>query len=127
MLAASLEGHRDDRDGKLPPEIRQMLLVLQNVHQTPPSEAYFVLQQLVGKVVKSYLPMVARTRTLVKVQSESAPDSERQVDIISNYLYPHTSLSLRPPPLPHPPPPPPPRCNIHQSWSLRHNGYLGGC
>lgn len=53
-----------------------MLLVLQNVHRSPPKEAYFVLQQLVGKVVKSYLPMVARSRTIVKAPSESAADGE---------------------------------------------------
>ena len=53
-----------------------MLLVLQNVHRSPPKESYFVLQQLVGKVVKSYLPMVARSRTIVKAPSESAADGE---------------------------------------------------
>ena len=74
--AGALESHNDERDGKLPHEIRQMLLVLQNVHRSPPKEAYFVLQQLVGKVVKSYLPMVARSRTIVKAPSESAADGK---------------------------------------------------
>lgn len=72
----SLEAHSDERDGKLPREIRQMFLVLQNVHLTPPDENYFFLQQLVGKVVKPYLPMVARSRTIVKVPTESSPDGE---------------------------------------------------
>lgn len=66
VATGSLESHCDERDGKLPLEIRQMLLVLQNVHRSPPSEDYFALQRLVGMVVKSYLPMVARSRTSVK-------------------------------------------------------------
>ena len=55
-----------------------MLLVLQNVHRSPPKEAYFVLQQLVGKVVKSYLPMVAKSRTIVKAPSESVANGKSQ-------------------------------------------------
>lgn len=74
-IAVSLEAHSDERDGKLPREIRQMLLVLQNVHRTPPDENYFILQQLVGKVVKSYLPMVARSRTIVRAPSEDGKQS----------------------------------------------------
>jgi hypothetical protein len=76
LPAGALESHSDERDGRLPQEIRQMLLVLQNVHRSPPKEAYFALQQLVGKVIKSYLPMVARSRTIVKVPSESAADGK---------------------------------------------------
>lgn len=56
-----------------------MLLVLQNVHLSPPKDEYFVLQELVGKVVKSYLPMVARSRTIVMATSESATDSESYI------------------------------------------------
>lgn len=54
-----------------------MLLVLQNVHRSPPDEEYFVLQQLVSKVVKSYLPMVARSRTIIKAPSEPSPEGEQ--------------------------------------------------
>lgn len=37
-----------------------MLLVLQSVHRTPPDDRFFMLQDLVGQVVESYLPMVPR-------------------------------------------------------------------
>jgi hypothetical protein len=44
----------------LPPQIQQMLLVLQSVHRTPPDARFFVLQDIVSAVVDSYLPMISR-------------------------------------------------------------------
>ena len=41
----------------VPPEIKQMFLVLQSVHKTPPSEQYHALQGLVAQVVQPYLCM----------------------------------------------------------------------
>ena len=59
-LAEALQavGRSKDR----PPQIRQMLLVLQSVHRTPPTEQFLQLQSLVGQVVRYYLCMVPWTR-----------------------------------------------------------------
>ena len=92
---ASLDAHNDEKDGRLPAEVRQMLLVLQNVHRTPPTESYFALQQLVGKVVKSYLPMVARSRTIVKVHREPISDGLYFLSLsLSSYIHYFTKHML---------------------------------
>lgn len=41
------------------PEIKQMLLVLQSVHRSPPVQKYFQLLELVTKVVQPYLCMMS--------------------------------------------------------------------
>ncbi len=56
------------------PELRQMCLVLQSVHKTPPTEQFFTLQAIVQCVVKSYLVMVAQpsvTKSCEVVNGES--------------------------------------------------------
>ena len=45
----------------LPPQIQQMLLVLQSVHQSNPTDNFFALQEIVGQVVDNYFPMVIKT------------------------------------------------------------------
>ena len=47
---------------EVPPQIRQMLLVLQGIHRTPPSEDYFTLVTLLPHVVKPYQCLVPRIR-----------------------------------------------------------------
>ena len=46
-----------DISDSIPPEIYQMLLVLQSVRKTPPAEQFYQLQSLVSKVVHPYLCM----------------------------------------------------------------------
>ena len=50
------------RSKDTPPQIRQMLLVLQSVHRTPPTEQFLQLQSLLGQVLRYYLCMVPQTR-----------------------------------------------------------------
>lgn len=57
MCPGALACHESD----LPPQVQQMLLVLQSVHRSPPDDRFFILQDLVAQVVDSYLPMVPRT------------------------------------------------------------------
>lgn len=45
----------------IPPEIKQMLLILQSVHKIPPSDQFYQLQNLVKKVVHPYLCMEPQT------------------------------------------------------------------
>ena len=47
-----------------PPQIQQMLLVLQSVREATPTEEFFALQELVGQVVDNYFPMVTRAKTI---------------------------------------------------------------
>lgn len=58
LHVAAVQRHVDP----LPPQIQQMLLVLQSVHHFPPNDNFFVLQDLVCAVVESYLPMVTRSQ-----------------------------------------------------------------
>jgi len=62
VIPTSLPSDALETDSSPPPQIRQMLLVLQSVHQTPPVEQFYTLQTLVGKVVHPYLCMVHRSR-----------------------------------------------------------------
>ena len=48
----------------LPPQIQQMLLVLQSIHRNPPDDRFFVLQDIVGTVVESYFPMVTKSQVM---------------------------------------------------------------
>lgn len=57
MVVASLQSC----PGPFPPQIQQMLLVLQSVHRSPPDSRFFVLQDLASRVVDNYLPMVTRS------------------------------------------------------------------
>ena len=52
--------------GPLPPQIQQMLLVLQTVHKSTPTEEFFALQKLVGQVVDNYFPMITRTKSMAE-------------------------------------------------------------
>ena len=58
LHVAAVQRHVDP----LPPQIQQMLLVLQSVHHSPPGDNFFVLQDLVCVVVESYWPMVIRSQ-----------------------------------------------------------------
>jgi hypothetical protein len=54
---------------EVPPQIRQMLLVLQGIHRTPPSEDYFTLVTLLPHVVKPYQCLVPRIRNQNEAES----------------------------------------------------------
>ena len=49
----------------MPPQIPQMLLVLQGVHRLPPTDDYFTLVSLLPYVVKPYQCLVPRLRNLI--------------------------------------------------------------
>ncbi len=57
----------------IPPQITQMLLVLQSVHETPPADNYYSLQDLVGRLVKPYICMVPRARGGAKSPNDNSP------------------------------------------------------
>lgn len=60
LLKTSIEDALDSSvSSSIPvsPEIKQMLLVLQSVHKSPPTEQFYELQILVSKVVQPYLCM----------------------------------------------------------------------
>lgn len=71
-------------DGQLPPQIQQMLLVLQSTHKTPPDDRFFILQDMVGLVVDNYLPMVTRGHAM-KV-TMSSPQIARAAQGTSDVL-----------------------------------------
>ncbi len=56
------------------PHFKQMCLVLQSVHKTPPTDQFYMLQSIVNKVVPSYLSMVARPRPNTRAPSEPLRD-----------------------------------------------------
>ena len=66
----------------VPPAIKQMLLVLQGVHRTPPSEQFFLLQNLAAKVVQPYLCMVTRSRPTGRAPSESIIEGQLSINVI---------------------------------------------
>ena len=57
FLSLSLLSEALDISDSIPPEIYQMLLVLQSVRKTPPAEQFYELQSLVSKVIHPYLCM----------------------------------------------------------------------
>ena len=59
-------GALQQREGEVPAQMQQMLLVLQSVHRSPPDDRFFVLQDMVGQVVESYLPMVSKSHSSLK-------------------------------------------------------------
>lgn len=65
FVPAAIQRYED----RLPPQIQQMLLVLQSIHRTPPDDKFFILQDIVGQVVDNYLPMVTRARSFKTTKS----------------------------------------------------------
>lgn len=63
----------------VPPEIKQMLLVLQSVHKTPPSDQFFQLQALVERVVQPYLCLVTRTRVASRAPFELSQEGRERM------------------------------------------------
>lgn len=53
---------KDVSKSEVPPQIQQMLLVLQGIHRTPPTEDYFTLVGLVSHVVRPYQCLVPRLK-----------------------------------------------------------------
>ena len=66
-------------ENEIPEQIRQMLLVLQGVHRTPPSEDYFTLTSLLLHVVQPYQCLVPRNRSLNDAGTERELTSPLQV------------------------------------------------
>lgn len=84
---------KDVSKSEVPPQIQQMLLVLQGIHRTPPTEDYFTLVGLVSHVVRPYQCLVPR------LKNHPETDSELMVMIspmsYNNTLtHTHTPLSL---------------------------------
>lgn len=50
-----------DNSSEVPKEIRQMLLVLQSVRQSPVSDQYYQFQSLVSKVVHPYVCLIPKS------------------------------------------------------------------
>ena len=57
-------------ENEVPPQIQQMLLVLQGVHRTPPTDDYFNLIALLSYVVKPYQCLVPRLRNYPETESK---------------------------------------------------------
>lgn len=57
VLKTDISSALDTCSKSIPPEITQMLLVLQSTHKTPPNSQFYELLTLVGKVVHPYLCM----------------------------------------------------------------------
>ena len=57
-------------ENEIPPQIGQMLLVLQGIHRTPPTEDYFTLVGLLSHVVRPYQCLVPRLRNYPETDSE---------------------------------------------------------
>lgn len=64
-----------------PPQIKQMLLVLQSVRRSPPADQFFQLQTLVGKVVKPYMYMVKHSRVGGRPPSEPPQEGEKYTSL----------------------------------------------
>lgn len=93
VCKCSLAALKDVSKSEVPPQIQQMLLVLQGIHRTPPTEDYFTLVGLVSHVVRPYQCLVPR------LKNHPETDSELMVMIsptsYNNTLtHTHTPLSL---------------------------------
>ena len=69
-----------------------MLLVLQGIHRTPPTEDYFTLVGLLSHVVRPYQCLVPRLRNYPETDSE--PNTHAHMYTQSPFLYLSLSLSL---------------------------------
>ena len=82
-----VEALQEEPPPPVTPEFKQMCLVLQSVHKTPPTEQFFMLQSIVKKVVHPYLVMVARPHPSTKAPSEPLHDGEC---VCSELVFAHT-------------------------------------
>lgn len=87
-LAVAVQRHKE----ALPPQIQQMLLVLQSIHRNPPDDRFFVLQDIVGTVVESYFPMVTKSQVMTSPMQGIKSDSR---NIRSGTMDPLESSSER--------------------------------
>lgn len=78
LIAAAIQRHEDG----LPPQIQQMLLVLQSIHRSPPDDNFFILQDMVSQVVDNYLPMVIRAHSFKTTKSAHTPQEGNTMYII---------------------------------------------
>ena len=70
VCKCSLAALKDVSKNEVPPQIQQMLLVLQGIHRTPPTEDYFTLVGLVSHVVRPYQCLVPRLKNHPETDSE---------------------------------------------------------